>query len=88
MMIGRWLNITFQEGSLKLFFRINRSVLNYLLAISLIVVSCIWNRNEVSNLNQSAIVVIICSSIGIIINIIGDIITSIRIKNKRMGEVE
>lgn len=88
MMIGRWLNITFQEGSLKLFFRINRSVLNYLLAISLIVVSCIWNRNEVSNLNQSAIVVIICSSIGIIINIIGDIITSMRIKNKRMGEVE
>ena len=87
-MIGRWLNITFQEGSLKLFFRINRSVLNYLLAISLIVVSCIWNRNEVSNLNQSAIVVIICSSIGIIINIIGDIITSMRIKNKRMGEVE
>ena len=87
-MIGRWLNITFQEESLKLFFRINRSVLNYLLAISLIVVSCIWNRNEVSNLNQSAIVVIICSSIGIIINIIGDIITSIRIKNKRMGEVE
>ena len=87
-MIGRWLNITFQEGSLKLFFRINRSVLNYLLGISLIVVSCIWNRNEVSNLNQSAIVVIICSSIGIIINIIGDIITSMRIKNKRMGEVE
>lgn len=88
MMIGRWLNITFQEGSLKLFFRINRSVLNYLLAISLIVVSCIWNRNDASNLNQSAIVVIICSSIGIIINIIGDIITSMRIKNKRMGEVE
>ena len=88
MMIGRWLNITFQEGSLKLFFRINRSVLNYLLAISLIVVSCIWNRNDDYNLNQSAIVVIICSSIGIIINIIGDIITSIRIKNKRMGEVE
>ena len=88
MMIGRWLNITFQEGSLKLFFRINRSVLNYLLAISLIVVSCIWNRNDASNLNQSAIVVIICSSIGIIINIIGDIITSIRIKNKMMGEVE
>ena len=88
MMIGRWLNITFQEGSLKLFFRINRSVLNYLLAISLIVVSCIWNRNDASNLNQSAIVVIICSSIGIIINIIGDIITSIRIKNRMMGEVE
>ena len=88
MMIGRWLNITFQEGSLKLFFRINRSVLNYLLAISLIVVSCIWNRNDASNLNQSAIVVIICSSIGIIINIIGDIIAHYRIKNKRMGEVE
>lgn len=88
MMIGRWLNITFQEGSLKLFFRINRSVLNYLLAISLIVVSCIWNRNDASNLNQSAIVVIICSSIGIIINIIGDVIAHYRIKNKRMGEVE
>ena len=88
MMIGRWLNITFQEGSLKLFFRINRSVLNYLLAISLIVVSCIWNRNDASNLNQSAIVVIICSSIGIIINIIGDVIAHYRIKDKRMGEVE
>lgn len=87
-MIGRWLNITFQEESLKLFFRINRSVLNYLLAISLIVVSCIWNRNEVSNLNQSAIVIIICSSIGIIINIIGDVIAHYRIKDKRMGEVE
>ena len=87
-MIGRWLNITFQEGSLKLFFRINRSVLNYLLAISLIVVSCIWNRNDASNLNQSAIVVIICSSIGIIINIIGDVIAHYRIKDKRMGEVE
>ena len=68
--------------------KLKRSVLNYLLAISLIVVSCIWNRNEVSNLNQSAIVIIICSSIGIIINIIGDVIAHYRIKDKRMGEVE
>lgn len=84
MLIGKWINTTFQGGNMKLFFRINRSVLNYLLGISLIVVSCIWNRNS-SSLNQSAIVVIICSCIGIVINIIGDIISSQR-KQKNILE--
>lgn len=88
MMIGRWINITFQDGNMRLFFRINRSVLNYLLGIALIVVSCIWNRSEASTLNPSAIVIIICSSVGIILNIIGDIITGLGTKNKKICEVE
>ncbi|MGN1296087.1 MAG: hypothetical protein ACI4U5_06720 [Bacilli bacterium] len=73
---------------MRLFFRINRSVLNYLLGIALIVVSCIWNRSEASTLNPSAIVIIICSSVGIILNIIGDIITGLGTKNKKICEVE